>query len=209
MIKDKITPELKRRFLDDLRISIETGKERGFIMCIDEKENLVPSQSYEGDVRSISSGDPSKVCPTGNAQGDFHTHPYLSEAKKELMSGNGKKSIPSDEVIINHMKNNIRTIHEKEGVKDITINSPTGNDLLHALLSKHLNITRGTVCTLSDVGDDKLECWTVKEMKKDKEDIYSAKAYSDIRKRNLLQEDILIETWIASIFDRETIDLKE
>ena len=209
MIKDKITPELKRRFLDDLRISIETGKERGFVICIDRKENLVPSQSREGDVRSISLGDPSKVCPTGNAQGDFHTHPYLSEAKKELMSGNGKKPIPSDEVIINYMKNNIRTLHEKEGVKDITINSPTGNDLLQALLSKHLNMTRGTVCTMSDIGDDKLECWTVKDMNKDKEDIYVAKAYSDIRKRNLLQEDILIETWIASIFDRETIDLKK
>ncbi len=210
MIKDKFTPELKKRFLDDLRISKEINKERGFVICIDEKENLVPSQSCEGNVCSINLGDPSKICPTGNAQGDFHTHPYLSEAKKELASMYGEtRPIPSDETIINHMKNNIRTIYEKEDIKDITINSPSGDDLLHILLGRCLNRSRGTVCTLSDIGEDKLECWTVKEMDKDKRDIYCAKAYSDIRKRTAEQEAILIEKWVDNIFDREIIDLKK
>lgn len=210
MIKDKITPELKKRFLDDLRISKEVSKERGFVLCIDEKENLVPSQSCEGGVCTISFGDPRKACPTGNVQGDFHTHPYLSESKKELTSKYGEtRPIPSDEVIINHIKNNIRTLHEKEGIKDITINSPTHDDLLYTLLDKCLNRSRGTVCTLSDIGDDKLECWTIKDMHKDKRDIYCAKAYYDIRKKTGKEETVIIEKWIDNIYDREIIDLKK
>jgi len=110
------------------------------------------------------------------------------------------------------MKNNIRTLHEKEGVKDITINSPTHDDLLHTLFSKCLNRSRGTLCTLSDIGDDKLECWTIKDMHKDKMDIYCAKAYSDIRKKIDKEEGegaVIIEKWIDNIFDREIIDLKK
>jgi hypothetical protein len=205
MIKDKITPELKKRFLDELRISKETGDERGFVLCLDEKENITASETCTGDRCAIDLGDIREKCPTGIAQGDFHTHPYLKQAKEQLRTGN--REIPSDEKIMNHMKNNMRKMHEDNGVQGITINSPSGDDLLHTLISKHSNRSRGTICTLSDIGDNKLECWTAKEIHKDKMDIFYAKVYSDTRKRSREDETLLIESWIDRIFDREIIDL--
>lgn len=65
MIKDKITPELKKRFLDELRISKETGNERGFVICVDEKENLTASDSCTRDHCTIDFGDIREKCPTG------------------------------------------------------------------------------------------------------------------------------------------------
>lgn len=207
MIKDKITPELKKRFLDELRISKETGNERGFVLCLDEKENITASEPCKGDHCTIDFGDVREKCPTGIAQGDFHTHPYLKQAKEQLGAGN--REIPSDEKIINHMKNNMIKMHEAEGVQGITINSPSGDDLLYTLVSKHAGRSRGTVCTLSDIGDNKLECWTAKDIRKDKMDIFYAKAYSDIRKRSREDYAVLIERWVDSIFDREIIDLEK
>lgn len=205
MIKDKITPELKKRFLDDLKISKETGNERGFIMCINEKGNLAASESCTGDQCTISFEDPKKVCPTGTAQGDFHAHPYLTNAKVYLKTE--KQEIPSDEKIVSYMQRNIAKLHEDKGVKGVTINSPSGDDLAHALLSKYTNRSKGTTCTISDIGDNKLECWTVQEMREDKMKIYCAKAYSEISKRSREEDAVPIEKWLDSVFDREIIDL--
>ena len=47
-IKDKITPELKNRFLQEIRTTIENGKERGFLICKDEKDRLSATKSCEG-----------------------------------------------------------------------------------------------------------------------------------------------------------------
>lgn len=33
MIKDKISPELKSRFLQEIRKTMDTDKERGFLIC--------------------------------------------------------------------------------------------------------------------------------------------------------------------------------
>jgi hypothetical protein len=204
MIKDKITQELKRRFLDELRISKETGDERGFIMCLGKKGDITASKPCIGDVCTIKFEDIRKACKSGKAQGDFHTHPYLKQAKEQLAEKN--RHIP-DEKIINHMKNNIRKFYENTGVEDITINSPSGNDLMRAVLSKYSEESSGTVCTLSDIGDNKLECWTVQDMRKDKLSIYSAKAHSDLLKTSKEDEAFFIEKWVDSIFDREIIDL--
>ena len=204
MIKDKITPELKRRFLDELRISKETGNERGFIMCLGKKGDITASEPCIGDACTIKIEDIRNACKSGKAQGDFHTHPYLKQAKEQLAETN--RNIP-DEKIISHMKNNIRKFYENTGVEGITINSPSGNDLMRTLLSKYSKTSNGTVCTLSDIGDNKLECWTVQNMREDKMSIYSAKAYSDLLKTSKEDEAILIEKWIDSIFDREIIDL--
>ncbi len=205
MIKDKITPELKKRFLEELAISKKTGNERGFVLCIDEKENLTASKSCTGDHCSINLGNLRKTCPTGIAQGDFRTHPYLIHAKKELATE--KRNIYSDKTIINHMQNRIRKLNEDNGVKGTTANSPSGSDLLYTLLYTHFGESKGTICTLSDIGDNKLECWTLKEMEKDKRDIYCAKAVSDMRKKYKESENIIIERWIDNIFNREIIDL--
>lgn len=206
LIRNKITLQLKNRFLEELKKSKDSGKERGLFICIDENENFTPSEACEGDVCSILMEDPRKACPTGKAQGDFHTHPYLTDAKRELVERGIKVS---DEKLINKMKYNIRTFHEIKGVKDMTINSPSYSDVIHALLGRCVNFTKGTVCTSSDIGDDKVECWTVKEMDKDKRDIYCAKAHSELRKMTGQEESPLVEKWIDTIFDRETIDLEK
>ena len=40
MLKDKVTPQLRKRFLQEIKKSKETGKERGFHMCIEDNGKL-------------------------------------------------------------------------------------------------------------------------------------------------------------------------
>ena len=40
MIKDKITQELRNRFLQEINKSRDTGKERGFYLCIEDNDKL-------------------------------------------------------------------------------------------------------------------------------------------------------------------------
>ena len=41
-INDKLTPEIKNKFKDAIRKTIDTGREHAFIMCIDDNGNLYP-----------------------------------------------------------------------------------------------------------------------------------------------------------------------
>ena len=77
MIKDKITPELKKRFLKEIKLSGESGKERGLFLCYDKKGELFPSKTFEGIKGKISEKEwkEHSICP-GNIQGNFHTHRY-------------------------------------------------------------------------------------------------------------------------------------
>lgn len=36
-LKNRITPELKKRFLEEIKRSIKTGKETGFLICLNDK----------------------------------------------------------------------------------------------------------------------------------------------------------------------------
>ena len=46
-IKDKITPELKNRFLQEILKTIENGKERGFFICKDESKDEKVSDFFD------------------------------------------------------------------------------------------------------------------------------------------------------------------
>ena len=211
MIKDKITPELRYRFIEDIKRSKESGKERGFFLCENKEEKLIPSKSCEGTECNIHLGDPRTGCPNGTkTYGEFHTHPYLHSAKKELIK-TGKisldKELRIDEKLRIKMNKNISKSHERiTKVKGITISTPSYTDVLRALLAKSINVTNGTVCTSTDVETDKIECWTIKDMPEDKLKKSAIMAMIELDK---VKPDgsWLMKKWLDNISDRETIYL--
>ena len=212
MIKNKITPELRSRFIEDIKRSKESGKERGFFLCENKERKLIPSESCEGTECDIHLGDPRKGCPPETkTYGEFHTHPYLYSVKQELKD-RGEKILPGEELKVEEelrmaMNKNVRYAHEKiTKVKRITINTPSYTDVLRALLAKSINVTNGTVCTSTDVETDKVECWTIKDMPKDKLKNSVAMALIDLAKVKPEGSE-LIKKWVDNISDRETIYL--
>ncbi len=206
MIKDKITPELKKRFLEDIIKTKASGNERGFFLCENEERKLFAAQSCEGTDCNIRLGDPRKGCPSETKnQGEFHTHPYMFGAKLELKKR--RQKIPSDGELRSFMDKNIREVHEKiTKVKGVTMDTPSYTDVLMALLNKYTGMTGGTTCTASDAGDHKVECWTIKDLPKDK-----LKELATIGMRELdkvkHEGSQTTKKWIDNIFDREIIYL--
>lgn len=212
MIKDKVTPELRYRFIEDIKLSKESGKERGFFLCENKESKLIPSKSCEGTECDIYLGDPRTGCPSETtAYGEFHTHPYLYSAKQELRR-EGKISPDAESKIDKELKmvmnKNIREAHERvTGVKGITINTPSYTDVLKALLAKSIDITNGTVCTSTDVETNKVECWTIKDLGKDKLKRLAAIGMTELDKVKP-EGSQLMKKWIDDISDRETIELQ-
>lgn len=211
MIKGKITSELRYRFIDDIKRSKESGKERGFFLCQNKEGKLIPSKSCEGTECDIHLGDPRTGCPhETTTYGEFHTHPYLHSAKQELRI-EGKIS-PNEELRIDEklrikMSKNIREYHEKiTGVKGITINTPSYTDVLKALLAKSIDVTNGTVCTSTDIETNKVECWTIKDLGKDKLKRLAIIGMTELDKVKPKGSE-LMKKWIDDISDRETIEL--
>lgn len=202
MIKDKITSEIKNRFKEDIRKTIETGKEHGFFICKDEKGNLFHSDiTCVGDECSIKLGDPIVSCPGKKIQGSFHTHALILIGKKEIIKMGYE--ILSDLEIKELME---RGLAKYIDPKIYSIESPSPIDLLRALLFKHLDITDGTVCTGIDF-EGNIECWTAKHISKetfmkvaDERDIESKKKEYD--------EYDVPKKWIIQLFDRDIISLK-
>lgn len=211
MIKDKITPELRSRFIEDIRRSKESGKERGFFLCQNKEGKLIPSKSCEGTECNIHLGDPRTGCPSETtAYGEFHTHPYLYSAKQELRREgkiSSKEELRIDEKLRIRMDKNIREFHERiTGVKGMTINTPSYTDVLKALLAKSINLTNGTVCTSTDVETNKVECWTIKDLGKDKLRQLAIIGMTELDKVKPKGSE-LMKKWIDDISDRETIEL--
>ncbi len=211
MIKGKITSELRYRFIDDIKRSKESGNERGFFLCENKEGKLIPSKSCEGTECDVHLGDPRTGCPSGTkTYGDFHIHTYLHNAKKELKRT--KKILPNEELRIDKelkikMSKNIKENHERiTGVKGITINTPSYTDVLRALLAKSINITNGTVCTSTDAETSKIECWTIKDLGKDKLKKLAIIGMSEPDKVKP-EGSQLTKKWIDDISDRETIEL--
>jgi len=211
MIKDKITQELRSRFIEDIKISKESGKERGFFICQNKDEKLIPSKSCEGSECSIHLGDPRTACPSETTTyGNFHTHPYLYNIKQEFRKDG--KIPPNEELKITNelktkMMKNIGEFHERiTGVKGININSPSYTDVLKALLAKSINFTKGTVCTSTDIDTNKIECWTIKDIEKDKLTRLAVKGMIELDKTKS-EGSGLIKKWLDDISERETIEL--
>ena len=213
MIKDKITRQLKNRFQQEIEKTVESGKERGFFICIErnKKEKLVPSKNTcEGDgcqvfVENIKAGCPDEI------QGDFHTHPYLSESKRTLKEE--KMSIPSDGQLKNMIKDSITKLNKESGVTGISPNAPSYTNLLNAFLSGSLerakfDHTKGTTCVGDDLDRDKVECWTLKPETVNEDTLLKvAEEYLRIEEEGEGKGEYL-RPWIIPLFDKEVISLE-
>lgn len=199
MIKDKITPQLRKRFLQEIKKSKETGKERGFHICIEDNGKLSAGGTCIANNSNMLSEECSMKfqnvgisCPGKKVQGDFHTHPYLAEVRKSF----GITFKASDELI----RSATETFLEDRGM---TATIPSHADARSAVLGKCSKRTEGTTCVGSDLDMDKVECWTIKQM--DDGDCIRAlmEHMSPEEKEQKLPKD-----WVKPLFEIEMIRLK-
>lgn len=145
LIKDKTTPQLRKRFLQEIEKSKETGKERGFHICIEDNGKLSAGDTCIGEECSTKFQNIGISCPGKKVQGDFHTHPYLADVRKSF----GITFKASE------------TFLEERGM---TPTIPSHADARSAVLGKRSRRTEGTTYVGSDLDMDKVECWTIKTM---------------------------------------------
>ena len=204
MIQDKITPELESKFQDAITKTKENGEEHGFYLCSDNKElsELSPSELRYGKDRRINLGDPVISCHGKKVQGNFHTHSYLTlfKQKSKFM----KKGM-SDEDVKKFIKDKHGELIKETGVKGITLDSPSPKDLLTSILYNCIGKSEGIMCVGSDMGNNKVECWTPKEIPKTDCDIAYHALYSDGKEKDA----ITYESWMTPLFHKEVIDLKK
>lgn len=191
-IKDKITSELKNRFLQEIGKTIENGKERGLLICTDREGILSTTKSLEGEKHKIHLKSLKSECPF-KIQGEFHTHPYIADAQKYVEEKTGTK------VSLEEAKIVIADIAKK---KNRSLSLPSYGDTLGTVILRYANETLGTTCVGNDIDTDKIECWTTKNGIT--EDDF------DIAFRELNGPDIngRPKEWIEELFDKETINLR-
>lgn len=188
MIKDKITPKLKSRFREEVQKTILDGKEHGFKLCLDNKNSLFASESCTGTECDIKF---KQDCPNyTKTQGNFHTHPD-SRAVKEFVF--------KDESI---SRKDMASYMKKIAIETNTsLTVPSHHDVLNALINKCAKKTNGTVCTGSDLEEDKIECWTTKDI--------SGPDCMKIKLQNILETYKMTppKKWTEPFFDKEIIDI--
>lgn len=202
LIKDKITPQIKNRFLEEIRIAKANGRERGFFLCKDEKGEIIPSRSCEGEQCTIIIEDPFVICPKG-FKGDIRIEPYVSAIKREYQ----KKGIivPSEKILKEMITQRLEHRHEEKGLRELPAVVPSYIDTLNSLLLKCYRNTDATTCVGSDLEEDKIECWTPKkEIKKGQ----CIRALYDQRRMMKEKEKLFPKKWIVPLFDKEIINLK-
>lgn len=192
MIKDKITPQLRKRFLQEIKSSKDTRKERGFHICIEDDGKLSAGSTCVGDECGMKFQNVGVSCPGKKVQGDFHTHPYLAEVRKAF----GITFKASDELI----RSATETFLEDRGM---TPTIPSHADARSAVLGKCSKRTEGTTCVGSDLDMEKVECWTIRTM--DDGDCIRAlmEHISPEEEEHKLPKD-----WIKPLFEIEMIRLK-
>lgn len=196
MIKDKITPELKERLKDAVKKTVDTGKEQGFLLCKDNKDNdpLYASRSSIDGESELNFAKIKSECPI-KIQGDFHTHSYLPDIKSRLKEGFPKENIP---------ENAIRDITiQLYSRKNMSVTEPSHGDLLGVLVLKSKDKIVGTTCSGSDTEPSIVECWTAKENIDKK---HYNRANTEIEDPRLIRNSP--HEWIRPLFNKEIIDLK-
>jgi hypothetical protein len=191
-ITDKITPQLRKRFSQEVKKTVETGKERGFHMCIEDNGKLSAGGTCTGDECSLKFQNVDISCPGKKVQGDFHTHPYLVDVRKSF----GITFKTSDKLI----RSATEIFLERRGLSP-TI--PSHADLRSAVLGKCSKRTEGTTCIGSDLDYEKVECWTIRQMD-DGDCVRALMEY--ISPEN--EEQKLPKDWIKPLFETEMIRLK-
>jgi hypothetical protein len=195
MIKDKITPQVRKKFSQAIKNTKETGKEYGFHLCIEKDGKLSVGDTCIGDDCSIKLHQMHMPCSEKKAQGDFHTHPYLVDAKKYF----GITFKASDKL----MKSTIRQFLDEKG---FTVTMPSHADARNAILGKCSKKTEGTTCIGSDLEDNRVECWTPKDIGDD--DCLRALIERLELSASEDKESTLPHEWIRPLFNIEMIDLK-
>ena len=201
MIKDKITPELESKFQIAINKTKENGEEHGFYIC-GEKKKLSPSELRFGKDSRINLGDPVVSCHGKKVQGNFHTHSYLTlfKQKSKFM-----RQEMSDEDVKIFIKDKHGEHIKETGVKGITLDSPSPKDFLTSILYSCIGKPEGVMCVGSDMGNNKVECWTPKEIIRTDCDRAYHTLYSDGKEKEM----ITYESWMTPLFDKEIIDLKK
>ena len=192
-IKDKITPGLKRAMLESIKKTKDSGNEHGFLMCTDKDEKLsVSATKCEGDACEMVISIFPESCPEKKIQGLFHTHPQRLFAEIQL----GRKLTEKDikNMVIVDTKGNI-----------MTLQTPSHEDALSALLAKCEKDTEGTVCTAADLEPDKVGCWTPKKGAANLVTCRYAKRDKILTKEKYIGPKM----WIRPLFNKEIIDLKK
>lgn len=110
---------------------------------------------YVGKESSTRFHLPTISCPGRKVQGEFHTHPYFKDIRKQ---SNFTVSEVSDKQLKAAIMSSLRKGYEPT--------SPSHQDVLAALLDICTKMTNGTTCIGSDLDIDKIECWTVKNFSK-------------------------------------------
>lgn len=194
MIKNKITPQLKARFLQEIGKTIETGKEHGFLICHDGNGSLSASKSSVGEENTINFLGIRSQCPF-KIQGDFHTHASVSDMKNFI-----EREFPKEQVSDETVKDITKKLYEKN---DTTTTMPSHGDLLGALVLKNKGRIVGTVCISSDAEPNKIECWTTKD---DIDKNSYNRASVELRDSKFLRNPP--HQWIKPLFEKEIINLK-
>ena len=200
MIKNKITPGIKLRFLDAIDKTKQTGREHGFFLCLDHRGDISPSRTKSGEMHRLDLGSPIIACPGQKMRGDFHTHSYFTTTK------NMSKFVTpgmSDDDIRNLVRNEFDKYKKDLGIKGLSINSPSEKDLLKTILHNCAGISK-TACVGSDMGDDKVECWTAKDTSPDA----CNTAYDMLFEGEKERTTVVYDKRIIPLFDKETIYLK-
>jgi len=193
MIKNKITPELKERFRNEIALTIKDGKEHGFILCSDNDGNLTGTSSCMGDMCEIGYERVESLlseCQTKGLKtlGDFHTHPHVAMTMKRF-------NLPFEEA-----KNKV--IARAKDVRS-SLTSPSNGDLLNQIALKYKRLTSGTTCIGTDAFTNKVECWTIKEKISEKD---GRKAISEL---NTMSVALPPQRWVKKLFTSEAIDLNK
>lgn len=192
LIKDKITPQLKNRFIEEINNTIKGGKEHGFLMCADKEGRLSATQSCKGVECTINLESLMGQCPI-KVQGDFHTHPYGAQARQYIKENLGR-DVPFEDAkkIINEIAKDM----------NVTVEGPSYGDLLGTIVLRYKDETLGTTCTGSDINPDEVECWSTKN---DIKDIYVDTAIQEYFSSEVDKSPL---EWVKNLFDKEKIDLK-
>lgn len=192
MIKEKITPELKKLFRDTIKNTMDTGLEHGFLLCSDNKGNITPTKVCKGEECKV---ELPRRCPI-ETQGNFHTHPILAYYNRETVKYGLSKL--SKKGMLHVIKELNKTRKDKYNPQ-----SPSRSDALSSLVDKCRNSSNGTVCIGNDLGE-KVECWTAKEISRQYCDI----AFDELAGLSPEEKTEQPEQWTKDLFDIDAIDVK-
>ena len=193
MIKDKITPELKNRFLQEIQDTIRDGNEHGLLICSDEKGKLSTSNSLKGEQHRIFLKSLKDQCKF-KIQGEFHTHPHATEAKIYIEEKFGRM------VQLEDARKIVLDIAKK---KNVSLTGPSYGDTLGTIMLRYGKDTLGTTCIGTDLEPDKVECWSTKNsVTEDDFDTATREFFGGNVNGSPLE-------WVRNLFDKEVIYLKE